>query len=267
MSIEGAATGENGQPIVKMVLYADNKKIFESDNYNTFDDQSDYSVGYNGQHHLVLNAWDSAGNLLQASEYVTMVGGEPPLCGSPQSGIRLCSPQPGSYQPSNGIPMVLAGSNGIQGYDMYLNGQFLGNVSGKNLIAETGVGTVTNKPETFKFQGYDTRGQKYTVSTSFYVYYDYVCNPKGGCSPGVLIESPQNYQDVNSPFTVSAEVHENPKQITAMKAYLDNKVVASSTGPTIRAQVEASAGSHLLTVEAWDTTGALYKSQQTVNVY
>jgi hypothetical protein len=52
-----------------------------------------------------------------------------------------------------------------------------------------------------------------------------------------------------------------------MKAYLDNTVVASSTGATIVANVTASPGTHLLTVQAWDTAGFLYKTQMNVNVY
>ena len=72
---------------------------------------------------------------------------------------------------------------------------------------------------------------------------------------------------MNSPFPVQAQAVQNPKPITEMKVYLDNTVVATSTGATVVAKVTASAGTHLLTVEAWDTTGTLYKTQQTVNVY
>jgi hypothetical protein len=43
--------------------------------------------------------------------------------------------------------------------------------------------------------------------------------------------------------------------------------VQVSSGATIVAEVTASSGTHLLTVQAWDTTGMLYKTQQTVNVY
>jgi hypothetical protein len=60
---------------------------------------------------------------------------------------------------------------------------------------------------------------------------------------------------------------QDPKPITSMKVYLDNTVVATSTGATIVAIVTAAAGRHLLTVQAWDATGTLYKTQQTVNVY
>lgn len=52
-----------------------------------------------------------------------------------------------------------------------------------------------------------------------------------------------------------------------MKLYLGNTLVASSTGPTIRATLSATHGTYVLPVQAWDNTGALYKTQPTVNVY
>jgi hypothetical protein len=59
----------------------------------------------------------------------------------------------------------------------------------------------------------------------------------------------------------------NTEPITTTKVYLDNTVVGTSSGATIVATVTASAGTHLLTVQSWDTTGTLYKTQHTVNVY
>jgi hypothetical protein len=54
--------------------------------------------------------------------------------------------------------------------------------------------------------------------------------------------------------------------ITAMKAYLDNTVVATSSGPTILSNITATPGTHDVTVQAWDSAGNLYKNQVTVNV-
>ena len=68
-------------------------------------------------------------------------------------------------------------------------------------------------------------------------------------------------------FTASADVQYNTYSITAMKIYLDNAVVLSSSGPSIRGDITGSPGTHLLTFEAWDTSGALYKDQETVNLH
>src|ERR1700680_5132129 len=71
MNIEGAATGENGLPITKMILYSNNVKLLEKDNSDTIYlvmDESDY---FNQSYNLVLNAWDTGGNLFQYSANVT----------------------------------------------------------------------------------------------------------------------------------------------------------------------------------------------------
>ena len=84
--------------------------------------------------------------------------------------------------------------------------------------------------------------------------------------PGIFDIVPAENAVVSTTFTASADVQYNTATITAMKVYLDNTVVLTSTGPSIRGSVTASPGTHLLTFQAWDTTGALYKYQETVNV-
>jgi hypothetical protein len=48
-----------------------------------------------------------------------------------------------------------------------------------------------------------------------------------------------------------------------MKAYIDGKQVASSTTNTLKASVAKAAGSHKLTVNAWDSAGKLYQATAT----
>jgi hypothetical protein len=147
----------------------------------------------------------------------------------------------------------------------WLNGSLVDVISGDTLTAVLGA-TASNNTQNITVKAYNGSHLLYTSTSNFKVYYAVACG-RSNCSPGVVIQQPTNYQDTNSPFTVVADVENNTLQITAMKVYLDNTVVGTSTGPTIRANVNASAGTHLLTVEGWDTTGALYKTQQTVNVY
>lgn len=70
-NIEGAAKGNNS-PIVAMTLYADNQKIHQVTNADNFVFADWSSQWLKGSHHLVLNAWDSAGNLFQASTTFTI---------------------------------------------------------------------------------------------------------------------------------------------------------------------------------------------------
>lgn len=266
MNFEGAATGADGSSIVKMILYADGKKIYETDHYNTLTDGYDGSVQYNGVHHLVLNAWDTTGKLYQASEYVTMIDGGVPQCEAPSDGIAICAPKTGSYWPESAVELVASGSPSIVSYDMYVNGQFFTHSEGRNLNLGTGFWPVSDTPIQLTLKAKDASGHIYTQRSSFYQYYaSYVCG-KISCNPGIFVTSPYDHEDVHSGFTLNAQVQYNTATITAMKAYLDGRVVATSSGPSIYATIAATPGTHVLTIQAWDTTGALYKDPQTVNV-
>ena len=76
---------------------------------------------------------------------------------------------------------------------------------------------------------------------------------------------PNSY--VGNSFTITAQIRENPRPITTMKAYLDGVLVATSNGPTMTAPVEnAPSGTRILTLQAWDTTGTLYRVQYNINI-
>jgi hypothetical protein len=61
-------------------------------------------------------------------------------------------------------------------------------------------------------------------------------------------------------------VQNNPAAITTMRAYLGGTVVAQSFGPTLDQPVTAPKGTRILTIQAWDTAGKLYRSTMNVNV-
>lgn len=262
MNIEAAATGKNGLPIVQMILYSNNQKIDQVSNAGrlTYSDTHDIN---NGSYRLVLNAWDSDGNLFQASSTVKIVDGAY-TCSHPASGINFCSPPNGSYQPDSGVQIVAWGSSNVTSMNAWLNGTLIDVVQGNVLDAITGGSNYGWQSVTVK--AYKGSQSLYTASSSFRMYHTYQCG-RNGCSPGIVIQEPTNDEDTNSPFTVQADVEGNQNQITTMKVYLDGTVVATSTGPTIRANVTAAAGTHLLSVQAWDTDGQLYKTDQTVNIY
>jgi len=54
--------------------------------------------------------------------------------------------------------------------------------------------------------------------------------------------------------------------ITAMRIYLDNVSVFLADSANINTSVSASVGSHLLVVQAWDSTGAIFKTPMTIVV-
>lgn len=261
--IEAAATGETGA-IHKMVLYVDNVKEYEVDNSNTMNAQV-YTgpIDYNGYHHFVLNAWDLNGKLFQYSMYAMEIDGNVPVCAAPSSGFNICSPTANSYQNFN-MPVVISGASNITGYKVYFNGVYSFSSTGRNLTAYSSI-QVTANWNTMKVVASASNGTTYTKSVQFKLYYSAPACGRNGCGPGITIQSPGNYEDVTSPFVISAKTSgANP--ITTMKVYVDNTLVNTTYGSSVYLHQKASQGTHLVTVQAWDTKGILYKLQETVNV-
>jgi hypothetical protein len=151
MNIEAAATGRNGLPIVRMMLYSDSQKIDQMANTGTlaFSDVNDI---YNQSYHLVLNAWDSEGNLYRAFATVKVIDGAY-ACSHPASGIKLCSPPNGSYQPDSGVQLVAWGSANVTSMNAWLNGTLIDVANGNVLDAITG-GSNYTQWQTFNVKAY-----------------------------------------------------------------------------------------------------------------
>src|SRR5258708_11897032 len=180
--------------------------------------------------------------------------------------MNFCSPPNGSYQPNQDVYITAYASSGVTGMDGWLNGQLQANESGNKYQQIYATSTINNQWQTFTVTAYKGSQAVATVTNKYKLYYgclgfNATCN-----APYIKIQAPANYADENSPFTVQAGAVGNTEPITTRKLYLDNTVVATSTGATIVATVTASAGTHFLTVQSWDTTGVLYKTQHTVKV-
>jgi hypothetical protein len=249
-----------------MILYVDNVKEYEQDNSDVLTAQV-YSgpIDYNGYHHFVLNAWDQGGHLFQYSTYATEIDGNVPLCAGPSTGFTICAPATNSYQSYN-TQFAFAGAPNITGYKLYENGQLALTSTGRNLQGETSAAPVTANWVTMKVVATASSGATYTKSVQYKQYYAAPACGRNGCGPGIVIQSPSDYEDVGSPFTVSAQAQGYLNPITTMKVYLDNTLVDTANGPSVYKHQTASPGTHLITVQAWDTKGILYKLQQTVNV-
>lgn len=265
LNIEGAAKGNNS-PIVAMILYADNQKIYQVDNADSFVFQ-DYSYWLKGSHHLVLNAWDSNGNLFQASTTFSIeisINTTYATCSTPATGVNLCEPVSNTWYPESFAPFYATGNSSITTMKGYVNNQLRVGDNGNSF--EIGIGTnPTPSALTFVANGWDSKGNVSSAkATGIHLYYDGACIKN--CDPGITIQEPAAVTDQTSPFSLNATVQQPQATITEMKAYVDNTVVATSGGPTILSNVTATPETHLLTVQAWDTSGNLYKSQVTVNV-
>src|ERR1035437_515131 len=72
-------------------------------------------------------------------------------------------------------------------------------------------------------------------------------------SPSVTVCAPANNAVVTSPFEVIAGTTDTSHPVTAMRVYLDNVSVYSVKTNTLNTPVTATAGTHHLTVQAWDS--------------
>ncbi len=90
--------------------------------------------------------------------------------------------------------------------------------------------------------------------------------PLSTASPSVTICTPTNGSTVTSPFQVWAGTTDTAHPVTAMKVYLDSVAVFSVSGSVVNTSLSAVAGGHNLTVNAWDSSGAVFKSSINLTV-
>lgn len=83
---------------------------------------------------------------------------------------------------------------------------------------------------------------------------------------GIGVCSPTQASTLGSPVRISATANGLTRPITAMKAYIDGKQVASSHNNMLNAFVAAAAGIRHLTINAWDSSGRLYQAKVSFTV-
>jgi len=81
----------------------------------------------------------------------------------------------------------------------------------------------------------------------------------------VTVSTPAAGQTVGAPVHVVASAS-SAQPITAMRIYLDSVSVFLGSAAQIDTTFAASPGSHLLVVQAWDSTGAVFKTPMTITV-
>jgi hypothetical protein len=264
--IEVNASPTSGS-ITTMDVYVDNKLIFQNGGPTL--DLFQGGVA-NGTHHMIINTWDNFGRLYSAQENFTVSGNLPLSCAPTAVGIRLCAPAQGDIVPQNlGFAVGFKGNAPISHVRAYVDGTDsfdLTPVSGQNSVIADGVNALPGT-HTLKIVAWDTTGATYSSSVGIKTYYVGDCPPKGNtCSPGIYPDVPNDGDDVTSPFRLSASVQNNTASITAMKVYVDGAQVGTSSGPTFDQPIATTKGTHIVIVQAWDTSGKLYRLTENVNV-
>jgi hypothetical protein len=262
-------TPASGSTISKMVIYDNGRNMWQGGPRQDGGDIYDAQV-YNGSHNIVVKAWDSYGNFYQAKEtfYVTGLGF--PFCSIPSSpGVNFCMPDPNAVLPTHTVVGAAAkGTAPIKNIRFYLDGKYDGSLSGSSgALAFTLPQQGT--PYNIKAVATDSAGKTYSASmkvAAAYTYDQYSCIGNG-CYPGIYAVAPLDEAYVGSTFDLDMQIRANPDPISAMRAYLDGDVIATSNGPTLQQQVTvAASGTHILTVQGWDSKGIEYRIQQNINI-
>lgn len=272
------STPAQGASITEVILYDNNKNIWQGYPGMTGVDLYDGGI-YNGYHNFVVNAWDTEGHLYQARTDVTVTGLTFAPCSMPTSpGINFCAPTPGAILPTGPeVSAAATGQSAIKTINFYINGALAQSVTNSVPQGNSfGVGVGVQLPKqgvayTVKATATDSSGHSYSATkiiTGKYTYGMYGCAPKGNqCFPGINVIQPQNEAYVGSTFNLNAQILDNPKPITGMRAYIDNTLYATSTNGNLQHEItSAPNGTHILTIQGWDNDGIEYRIQEDINV-
>lgn len=89
------------------------------------------------------------------------------------------------------------------------------------------------------------------------------------CTPGtsgVTVCTPLAGSTDGSPVHVTAAAKSSVGPITAMRIYVDNVSMYLTKAASLDTFVSMAAGSHNMVVQAWDSSGAVYKNARTITV-
>jgi hypothetical protein len=180
------------------------------------------------------------------------------------AGVRVCSPTPGASVKSP-VPASIS-ANGtpfpIVAIKAYFNGTLVSSSETNTLNF-----TIVEPPGNYQLaaNAWDSNDKVYQTIVNFTVPATATCSVP--TAAGVHICAPAQGATVNSPVAISAAANGGTAKISAMKAYIDNKLVASSSSGTISGSAAEAVGTHKLVINAWNTAGKLFQSSATFTVH
>lgn len=221
----------------------------------------------NGEHLLSIDAIDDAGQHLQTAWSFTVApnGGQ---CAAHGAGIQICSP---SFTSANSSPVRILGDASSDAVPIveikaYIDGRLVASIANSNEL-DASVPVAPGQHQ-LAFNAWDRNGRLFQDVANFFVSGG---GGGGSCAvpstAGVHVCSPAAGSTVSSPVAISASSNGGTRPITAMKAYIDGKQVAASSSNTLSASVPAAAGTHTLNVNAWNSAGQVFTSQETFTVH
>lgn len=256
-------------PVTTMKIYVDNVE-----KYSVKAGQLDTSLALTaGVHSIVVQAWNSGGQVFKTPITITVNGGGgttgPCTMNTVDPSVTVC-------QPTNGQTVAspvrfVAGttsSSPVTAMKIYVD----------NAIAySTNTGTLdtslTLAPgnhyvvvQAWNQAGAVFKSTPMNISVSSTGGGDTTGCAAPGTLPGVNICSPTNGSTVNSPVSIVATAKSN-LPIVAAKIYVDGveKYTQSNSGD-VNQNLSLSSGTRFIVVQAWDSSGAVFKSSVTVTV-
>lgn len=178
------------------------------------------------------------------------------------AGVTVSSPAPGA---TTGSPVQFvasaSSSQPITAMRIYVDNQSVFTTPSNNLNISV---PLPNGVHRVVVQAWDSSGAVFKFPESITVNSS-APPPPSPSGSGVNVTAPADASTVGALVHVVASASSgNP--VTAMKIYLDNIDMFTVNASQLDTTVSASSGSHLLVVQAWDTTGAVYKQSLNVNV-
>jgi len=201
-----------------------------------------------GQHNLTVQAWDGSGAVFKNTQIINVVDQAPvaKLTVSPSSAIALVTvtaSTSGSYDPDGSIASTTID---------FGDGAVVSGASATHAYSQAGTYTV-KAILTDNVGGSASATQTVTV------------NQGSTVKPGVTVTTPLPGSTVGSPVQFLAQAASaNP--ITAMRIYVDHVGVYTVNAPQLNTYLSLASGTHNVTVQAWDSTGAVFKNSFTLSV-
>lgn len=179
-------------------------------------------------------------------------------------GVHVCAPASGSTVPSP-VPINSAASGGsfpIVAIKAYIDGAQVAATDTNTM--RTSVAKAAGNHQ-LAVNAWDSNDKVYQTIVNFTVGGATACSAP--TTPGVHICKPAAGSTVTSPVAISAAANGGTAKISAMKAYIDGKLVASSSTGTISGSAAEAVGTHKIVVNAWNTAGKLFQGSATFTVH
>src|SRR3989441_2584319 len=91
------------------------------------------------------------------------------------------------------------------------------------------------------------------------------CTP-GPTDPSVTVCTPTQNLIVPTPTHVQASTTDSQHKVVAVQIYVDNALITQVNTDTIDTYISLAIGNHLVTVQAWDDSGATFKTNVNVSM-